>query len=101
MYNLQEIRRTLSHQLIAQKLVPDKKFWSELKEKNNGQLRIATPPRVAHAKPPGPKVCERNEIPDDAKKSFVERGVNKMCQNLWQIVPNGKFESWCESSKAC
>ena len=26
-------RRTLSHQLIASKLVPDKKFWSELKEK--------------------------------------------------------------------
>ena len=23
-------------------------------DKNNGQLRIATPPRVAHAKPPGP-----------------------------------------------
>ena len=23
---------------------------------NNGQLRIATPPRVAHAKPPGPKL---------------------------------------------
>ena len=23
---------------------------------NNGQLRIATPPRVAHAKPPGPIV---------------------------------------------
>ena len=22
---------------------------------NNGQLRIATPPRVAHPKPPGPK----------------------------------------------
>ena len=22
---------------------------------NNGQLRIATPPRVVHAKPPGPK----------------------------------------------
>ena len=22
---------------------------------NNGQLRIAPPPRVAHAKPPGPK----------------------------------------------
>ena len=22
---------------------------------NNGQLRIATPPRVSHAKPPGPK----------------------------------------------
>ena len=22
---------------------------------NNSQLRIATPPRVAHAKPPGPK----------------------------------------------
>ena len=22
---------------------------------NNGQLRIATPPQVAHAKPPGPK----------------------------------------------
>ena len=27
---------------------------------NNGQLRIATPPRVAHAKPPGPKeLCEK------------------------------------------
>ena len=25
---------------------------------NNGQLRIATPPRVAHAKPPGPKLFE-------------------------------------------
>ena len=24
--------------------------------KNNGQLGIATPPRVAHAKPPGPKI---------------------------------------------
>ena len=24
---------------------------------NNGQLCIATPPWVAHAKPPGPKVC--------------------------------------------
>ena len=23
-------------------------------DKNNGQLRIATPPRVANAKPPGP-----------------------------------------------
>ena len=23
---------------------------------NNGQLRIATPPPVAHAKPPGPKL---------------------------------------------
>ena len=27
---------------------------------NNGQLRIATPPRVAHAKPPGPKVIKRD-----------------------------------------
>ena len=30
-------------------------------DKNNGQLRIATPPRVAHAKPPGPKninICQ-------------------------------------------
>ena len=26
---------------------------------NNGQLRIATPPRVAHVKPPGPKYVER------------------------------------------
>ena len=26
---------------------------------NNGQLRIATPPRVAHAKPPGPKKEEK------------------------------------------
>ena len=24
---------------------------------NNGQLRIATPPQVAHAKQPGPKLC--------------------------------------------
>ena len=25
------------------------------------------------------KVCERNEIPDDAKKSFVERGILEAC----------------------
>ena len=24
---------------------------------NNGQLRIATPPRLAHVKPPGPILC--------------------------------------------
>ena len=29
---------------------------------NNGQLRIATPPRVAHAKPPGPKVFTFNFV---------------------------------------
>ena len=30
---------------------------------NNGQLRIATPPRVAHAKPPGPiSVLEPGKI---------------------------------------
>ena len=28
--------------------------------KNNGQLRIATSPRVAHAKPPGPKREKRD-----------------------------------------
>ena len=27
---------------------------------NNGQLPIATPPRVAHAKLPGPKLCVDN-----------------------------------------
>ena len=26
---------------------------------NNGQLRIATPPQVAHAKPPGPIVMQK------------------------------------------
>ena len=28
-------------------------------DKNNGQLRIAMPPRVAHAQPPGPKDGEK------------------------------------------
>ena len=44
---------------VGQKLKMEKK---EKKKKerlndgnNNGQLRIATPPRVAHAKPSGPK----------------------------------------------
>ena len=29
---------------------------------NNGQLRIATPPRVVHAKPPGPILIQRPHI---------------------------------------
>ena len=29
---------------------------------NNGQLRIATPPRVAHAKPPGPIILNYSLI---------------------------------------
>ena len=37
---------------------------------NNGQLRIATPPRVAHAKPPGPKKKEkRGERPNDGNNN--------------------------------
>ena len=31
---------------------------------NNGQLRIATPPEVAHAKPPGPKYSISSKILD-------------------------------------
>ena len=31
---------------------------------NNGQLRIATPPRVAHVKPPGP-ICDKGETGPD------------------------------------
>ena len=31
---------------------------------NNGQLHIATPPQVAHAKPPGPKTDTKQRIHD-------------------------------------
>ena len=45
---------------------------------NNGQLRIATPPRVAHAKPPGPISCPGRQS-KEAAKLFVT-SANK-CQN--------------------
>ena len=37
---------------VGQKQKTEKKRANN--DKNNGQLRIATPPRVAYAKPPGP-----------------------------------------------
>ena len=46
---------------VSPKWVKSKKRRNEKKRErlkvgnNNGQLRIATPPRVAYAKPPGPK----------------------------------------------
>ena len=44
---------------VGQKQKTEKKSEKERKRRakvgnNNGQLRIATPPRMAHAKPPGP-----------------------------------------------
>ena len=39
---------------VCQKQKTEKKERPKVSN-NNGQLRIATPPRVAHAKPPGPK----------------------------------------------
>ena len=42
-----------------------KKQKTEKKEKNgnnNGQLRIATSPRVAHTKPPGPRSLDHYTI---------------------------------------
>ena len=38
-----------------QKMEREKKEVRQNDGNKNGQLRIATPPRVAHAKPPGPK----------------------------------------------
>ena len=41
---------------VSQKQKTEKKEKKRLNDgNNNGQLRIATPPRVAHAKPLGPK----------------------------------------------
>ena len=45
---------------VGQKQKTERKKRERKKERakvgnNNGQLCIATPPRVAHAKPPGPK----------------------------------------------
>ena len=45
---------------VGQKHKTEKREKERKKERlndgnNNGQLRIATPPRVAHTKPPGPK----------------------------------------------
>ena len=42
---------------VGQKQKAEKKKKKKERPKvcnNNGQLRIATPPKVAHAKPPGP-----------------------------------------------
>ena len=52
--------KIISHTGVSPKWVKSKRRRKREKERlndgnNNGQLRIATPPRVAHAKPPGPK----------------------------------------------
>ena len=38
---------------------------------NNGQLRIATPPRVAHAKPPGPKYFAPPPPPSEKRAVLI------------------------------
>ena len=51
---------------VGQKQKTEKKEKKKKKrasnDKNNGQLRIATPPRVAHAKPPGPIIWKMRFI---------------------------------------
>ena len=45
---------------------------------NNDQLRIATPPRVAHAKPPGPKYWGKHgRFPEVGQKQKNERREKK------------------------
>ena len=53
---------------VGQKQKTERKKEEErLKVGNNyGELRIATPPRVAHAKPPGPKEKKKESL-DDGK----------------------------------
>ena len=51
---------------VGQKQKTEKKKRERKRErlnndKNNGQLRIATPPRVAHAMPLGPKEKKRED----------------------------------------
>ena len=56
-------RDNKAHYGLSLRVSPLGQVWQKEKRKkerlndgnNNGQLRIATPPRVAHAKPPGPK----------------------------------------------
>ena len=54
-------KQTFTHRRfpeVGHKQKTEKKKKREERPKvgnNNGQLRIATPPRVAHANPPGPK----------------------------------------------
>ena len=43
---------------VGQKQKTEKREERPKVSNNNGQLRIATPPRVAHTKPPGPKIFD-------------------------------------------
>ena len=50
---------------VGQKQKTEKKKEKKERPKvgnNNGQLRIATPPWVGHAKPHGPMVCNLTEL---------------------------------------
>ena len=54
-FNTLEFPRSGSEAKDGEKKKDRKKTETAKLGNNNGQLRIATPPRVVHAKPPGPK----------------------------------------------
>ena len=61
---------------VGQKQKTERKRKKRLNNgNNNGQLCIATPPQVAHAKPPGPKLIF--EICPQEKKN--DPGQNVLC----------------------
>ena len=52
---------------------------------NNGKLRIATPPRVMHAKPPGPKMskCQYSDIVWEIKMIKIKNVAQNPFKPLW------------------
>ena len=52
---------------------------------NNGQQRIATPPRVAHAKPPVPKKTDFRELFRNGQHSVTEP---RPTPSPWSILHN-------------
>ena len=56
---------------------------------NNGHLRIATPPRVAHAKLPGPKLFRTWEIPRSGSKA--KNGEEREKERLNNDKNNGQL----------
>ena len=59
---------------------------------NNGQLRIATPPRVAHAKPPGP-ISLRDAL-SKSNYEFVHSVTFKRKLSLKTVVPDPECSSF-------
>ena len=71
---------------------PKKRKSYEYDGNNNGQLRIATPPRVAQEKPPGPKERggERERLNDGNNNGQATHGARKHAWRMQAAWANNK-----------